>query len=159
MAFTVPTAVSRELYNTAKRVRDEVGKGQEVLRTKGVNLIVGTGLTVRDVLLVPDVDIRIVEVKYITHGGDVGDVLELFAPLNGEDFDETVDTDNRLITQLTSGAEFTDNAMRSATLTGLNGNIVRAGQPIIAKAVEDGSADMQCYIQISYLLADAVVTY
>lgn len=159
MAFTVPTPVSRTLYDTAKRSVDELGKGQEILRTKGVHLIVAQNGTVRETLLVPDVDIQIVQVKYLTFGGDVDDILELYAPANGEDFDETIDAANRIIDQLTSAGEMTDNALRTATLTGLNGNIVQAGQPIIALCTEDNSAAMQAYIQISYILADAVRTF
>ena len=69
MAFTVPAPVNRTLYNTAKRVVDELGKGQEMLRTKGVTLIVAANSTVRETVLVPDVDIVIVQVKYLTFGG------------------------------------------------------------------------------------------
>ena len=159
MAFVVPAPVSRTLYNTAKRITDELGKGQEMLRTKGVHLIVASGATVRETLLIPDVDIQIVHVKYLTFGGDVDDILELYAPANGEDFDETIDSANRIIDQLTSTAEMVDNALRTATLTGLNGNIVQAGQPIIALCTEDSSAAMQAYIQISYILADDVRTF
>jgi hypothetical protein len=159
MAFTVPAPVSRTLYTTAKRVVDELGKGQEMLRTKGVHLIVANGATVRETVLIPDVDVVIVHVKYLTFGGDADDVLELYAPANGEDFDETIDADNRIISQLTSAGEMVDNALRTATLTGLNGNVVQAGQPIIALCTEDSSAAMQAYIQISYILADEERSY
>ena len=108
---------------------------------------------------IPDVDIQIVHVKYLTFGGDVDDILELYAPANGEDFDETIDSANRIIDQLISAGEMVDNALRTATLTGLNGNIVQAGQPIIALCTEDNSAAMQAYIQISYVLADDVRTF
>ncbi|KKK72539.1 hypothetical protein LCGC14_2902880, partial [marine sediment metagenome] len=151
--------VNRTLYNTAKRVVDELGKGQEMLRTKGVTLIVAANSTVRETVLVPDVDIVIVQVKYLTFGGDVDDILELYAPANGEDFDETIDAANRIISQLTSTAEMVDNALRTATLTGLNGNVVQAGQPIIALCTEDNSAAMVAFIQISYILADDVRTF
>lgn len=159
MAFTVPTATARTLYDTSKRVVDELGKGQEILRHESVNLVVAQNATVREVLLVPDVDIQIVEVKYVTEGGDVDDVLELIAPANGENFDVAAGATNRIINQLTSAGEFTDDALRTAILTGLNGNIVQAGQPIIAVAIEDNSAAMEAYIQISYILADAVRTF
>ena len=159
MAFTVPTAVNRDLYNTAKRIVDELGKGQEMLRTEGTTFIAAQNDTLRQTVLVPDVDIVIVEVKYLTFGGDADDVLELYAPANGEDFDETVDSANRIIDQLTSTAEMVDNALRTATLTGLNGNVVQAGQPIIGLINEDNSAAMVAYIQISYILADDVRTF
>lgn len=159
MAFTVPSPVNRTLYNTARRVVDELGKGQEMLRTKGVTFIVAQNDTLREVLLVPDVDIVIVEVKYFTKGGDADDVLELLAPANGENFDVGAGATNRIIDQLTSAGEMVDDALRTATLTGLNGNVVQAGQPIVALINEDNSAAMVAYIQISYILADDVRTF
>lgn len=159
MAFTVPTPVARTLYNTAKRIVDELGKGQEMLRTKSVTLVAAQNDTLRETLLIPDVDIVIVEVKYLTFGGDVDDVLELYAPANGENFDVSAGSTNRIIDQLTSTGEMVDNALRTATLTGLNGNIVQAGQPIIAYLNEDNNAPMTAFIQISYILADDVRTF
>lgn len=160
MAFTVPTAVSRTLYDTAKRVRDEVGKGQEVLRTAKVNIpAVANASTVREILLVPDVDIILVGVRLIGEGADADDLIELLALANGENRDVAAGVTNRLIAQvLGSGAG--DDLLITPALLGLNGNLVQAGQPIVA-SVQEVSSDTtpQVFFQVSYILADAVLTY
>ena len=160
MAFTVPTAVSRTLYDTAKRVRDEVGKGQEVLRTAKVNIgPVANGTTVREVLLIPDVDIILVGVRLIGEGIDADDVIELYAPQNGNNLDVAAAAGNRLIAA-TTGATVADNTLVTPALSGLNGNVVQAGQPIVG-LVQEVSSDTTplVFFQVSYILADAVVTY
>lgn len=157
MAFTVPTPVSRVLYNTAKRVVDELGKGQEILRQEGQNLFVTKNTTVREVILIPDVDIILVGVCTIGDGFDTTDTYELIAPADGEDFDVSPGSTNRLIAAQSAP---TDDALNRPALAGLNDNRVRAGQPIIAWADEDdNSADVQLFVQISYILADDVRTF
>lgn len=162
MAFTVPTAVSRTLYDTAKRVRDEVGKGQEVLRTAKVNIpAVANASTVREVLLVPDVDIVVVGVKIISEGADADDLIELLALANGENRDSAAAAGNRLIAAQTGAdASADDDILQDIALAGLNGNLVEAGQPIVA-SVQEVSSDTtpQVFFQVSYILADAVLTY
>lgn len=160
MAFTVPTAVSRTLYDTAKRVRDEVGKGQEVLRTAKVNIpAVANASTVREILLVPDVDIILVGVRLIGEGADADDLIELLALANGENRDVAAGTTNRLIAQVL-GSGVGDDLLITPALLGLNGNLVEAGQPIVA-SVQEVSSDTtpQVFFQVSYILADAVLTY
>ena len=157
MAFTVPTPVNRVLYNTAKRVVDELGKGQEILRQEGVNLRVTLNTTARGVILVPDVDIILVGVVSIGEGFDATDTYELIAPADGEDFNVAPGATNQLIA---SQSAPTDNVLNTVALLGLNGNRIQAGQPIIAWADEDdSSADVQLYLQISYILADEERTY
>ena len=160
MAFTVPTAVNRTLYNTAKRIRDELGKGQEALRTAEVNIgPVPNATTHRKVLLVPDVDIILVGVRLIGEGADADDVIELYAPENGDNFDVAAAAANRLIAA-TTGATAVDNALVTPALSGLNGNVVQAGQPIIG-LVQEVSSDTTplVFFQISYILADEETTY
>lgn len=160
MAFTVPAPVSRELYNTAKRVRDEVGKGQEVLRYAKVNVgPVPNATTYRDVLIIPDVDIVLVALRMIGEGCDADDLIELIAPANGENFDVGAGTTNRLIAQVL-GSGVVDNALVEGTLLGLNDNLVQAGQPVIA-SIQEVSSDTTplVYFQLSYILADDVRTF
>ncbi len=157
MAFTVPAPVRRVLYNTSKRVVDELGKGQEILRHEGVNLRVAQNTTGRKTVLVPDVDIILVGVRTIGDGFDTTDTYELIAPANGEDFNQAPSAANRLIAAQSAP---TDDVLNSPALVGLNDNRVRAGQPIIAWADEDdNSADVYLYMQISYILADEERTY
>ncbi len=157
MAFTVPSAPSRTLYSTAKRVVDELGKGQEALRTESVNLQITQNTVLRKVLLVPDVDIILVGVKTVGVGFDATDIYDLIAPANGENLDVAPGATNELIA--TQSAP-TDDVLNNVTLAGLNGNLVQAGQPIIAVGDEDdNSADIELFVQISYILADNVRTF
>ena len=111
----------------------------------------------REVLLIPDVDIIIVGVLSIGEKFDSSDIYDLIAPAHGEDFDVAPGTTNELIASQSAPA---DDTLNEVALSGLNGNLVRAGQPIIVVADEDDdSADCQLYIQISYILADEERTY
>jgi len=160
MTIAVPNAVNRTLYNTAKRIRDELGKGQEALRTAKVNIgPVPSATTHRKVLLVPDVDIILVGLKLIGEGADADDLIELYAPANGENFDVSAGSTNRLMAQVL-GSGVVDNALVVGTLLGLNGNVIQAGQPIIG-SVQEVSSDTTplVFIQISYILADEETTY
>lgn len=158
MAFTVPTRVTRRLYDTAKRVVDEHGKGQEVLRTAKANIgPVANNTTVREVVLVPDVDIILVLVRLIEEGADADDLIELLAPANGENFDVAAGATNRLIAQQTGVG---DDLLTNPALLGLNGNVVQAGQPIIALVTEVSSDTTPLvFFQISYILADEETSY
>jgi len=159
MAFTVPTRPARVLYNTAKRVRDELGKGQEALRVAQASFAVIQNTPTRRTILIPDVDIRIVEIKVSSDGFDDGDTLDVVALANGEDNNTAAGATNRLITQIATSAVIED-ALFSPALLGLNANLVRAGQPIRAIATEDNSAAIrEIFVQVSYILADEERTY
>lgn len=159
MALTVPNPVSRVLYNTAKRVRDEVGKGQESLRVAGTTIITAGAATYRKVVFIPDVDIIVVGIRCTAgggaHGGDNGEVL---APANGEDLDVAAGATNRLVSQITDPSTAED-VVLDATLSGLNANVVRAGQPIVALFTEADGTVVVWHIQVSYILADEERTY
>ncbi len=160
MAFTVPSAVSRELYIDAKRVRDEVGKGQEVLRYARTNVgPVPNATTYRNTLIVPDVDIILVALRLIGEGCDADDLIELYAPADGENFDVAAGATNQLIAQVL-GSGVVDNALVEGTLLGLNANRIQAGQPVIL-SVQEVSSDTTplVYAQLSYILADEERTY
>ena len=159
MTFTVPTRPARVLYNTAKRVRDELGKGQEVLRAAQVSFPVAQAATVRKTIFIPDVAIVVVAIRVSADNFDDGDVLDVIALANGEDNATAPGATNRLITQIATSAAIED-ALFSPALLGLNANVVRAGQPIRAIATEDNSAAIaDIYVQVDYILADDERTY
>ncbi len=159
MTIAVPNAVNRVLYNTAKRVRDEVGKGQEALRIAGETYISTDNNETFFVLLIPDVDIIVVGARMVCAGGALsGDNAEIIVPQSGEDTDDTPDGDNRLVNAVTDPSTAEDTVL-DLTLTGLNGNLVRAGQPIVAAYTDAASSGVTVYMQVSYILADEARTF
>ena len=159
MTIAVPNAVSRVLYNTAKRVRDEVGKGQETLRVAPASILTSGATTYRKVLLIPDVDIVVVGVRAVGSGGvAAGDNLDVIAPADGEDLDVAAGSTNRLVTAVTDPSAFED-TVADLTLSGLNGNVVQAGQPIVAIFTEADGTVVNVGVQVSYILADEETTY
>lgn len=161
MTFTVPAArVARTLYNSAKRVRDELGKGQEVLRIARLSVqgvpVSGT----RHDVFIPDVDIVVTEIKTSSDGFDDGDVAEVLALANGEDYTTAAAAANRLVATMDLATEVGEDTFVRQTLLGLNGNKVRAGQPIVLKVIEDASAIIPgVYAMVSYILADEERSY
>ncbi len=159
MTISVPNPVVRLLYNTAKRVRDEVGKGQEALRVAPASILTSGAATYRKVLLIPDVDIIVVGVRAVGSGGvAAGDNLDVIAPANGEDLDVAAGSTNRLVTAVTDPSAFED-TVADLTLSGLNGNVVQAGQPIVAIFTEADGTVVNVGVQVSYILADEETTY
>lgn len=160
MALTVPNPVAaRTLYNTAKRVRDEVGKGQETLRTEGTTIITAGAATYRKVIFIPDVDILVVGIRCTAGGGAAsGDTADVVAPANGEDLDVAPGATNQLVTQITNPSTAEDLVL-DATLSGLNSNVVRAGQPIVAVFAEADGTVVSWHTQVSYILVDEETTY
>ena len=164
MVFAVPTRLTRVLYNTAKRVRDELGKGQETLREAHVSFPVVQNDIVRKTILIPDVDIIVVEIKVSGDNFDNGDTLDIIALANGEDNATAPGATNRLITQIALAAEIEDGLFSPTllgTATGMEApNRVQAGQPIRVIVDEDNSADIEdIYVQVCYILADEERTY
>lgn len=146
----------RRLYDTAKRVRDELGKGQEALRVETGERKQEATNTRRAVVMVPDVDIKIVDVVVCGEGAAANDYAELLAPAA---FDTAAGAANRLITQV-SNANMADDTVFHATLANLNDNIVAAGQPIVlATNDNDSGGELYVFVQISYVLADDERTY
>lgn len=158
MALTVPNPVSRVLYNTAKRVVDELGKGQEMLRIAGDGLVTVGGAE-RFVILVPDVDIIVVGARMVCGGtAAAGDTAEIIVPQNTNDLDVGAAAGNRLVSQV-SNPTTAEDIVLDLTLTGLNGNLVRAGQPIVGYYDDVAGAGVIVYMQVSYILADEERTY
>ena len=112
----------------------------------------------REVLGIPDVDIRLVDVLILAETSNNCD-LDLVAPV---DFDTAPAAANRLIALVdSSAADIADNTVSRRALLGLNGNVVVAGQPIIIVATDDtvGAPTGQFYVQVSYILDDEERTY
>lgn len=159
MTIAVPNPVSRVLYNTAKRIRDELGKGQEALRVANASILTSGIATYRKVLLIPDVDIVVVGVRAVGSGGvDAGDNLDVVAPANGEALDVGAGSTNQIVDAVTGPNAFED-TVADLTLTGLNGNVVQAGQPIVAIFTEADGTVVNVGVQVSYILADEETTY
>ena len=143
MTIAVPNAPSRVLYNTAKRIVDELGKGQEMLRVAGEGPQATVNGAQSFAILIPDVDIIVVGARMVCgNGADGADNAEIVVPQDTND--------------LNQGAEDT---VLDLTLTGLNGNLVRAGQPIVGWFTDAAGTGVLVHIQISYILADDVRTF
>ena len=136
---------ARALYTTAQRVRDNLGKGQEVLRYASVNCVAAR----RYVVYIPEVDIIVVDVAVIGETFS-SDTLELLVPAAR---DTAAGSTNRLIAQQTT--EPADDTVIHPALLGLNGNKVVAGQPIIVETTDVTG----CYVQVSYVLAEGALSY
>lgn len=146
----------RSLYVGARRVRDELGKGQEILRSEKASLRGVTAAAARQIIFVPEVDVVIVDIVAIGEGMTAGDTVEVLAPAL---YDTAIGAANRLCDSMTN-ANLADNTLFRATLTGLNGNRVSAGQPVIMVATEVGGGTItEVTVQVSYILADDERTY
>lgn len=159
MALTVPNPVpARTLYNTAKRVVDELGKGQEMLRTAGEGCTTATGNN-WFVILVPDVDIIVVGAR-MTCGGTAltADTAEVTVPANGEDITQAAGAGNRLVDQVADPATAEDTVL-DLTLANLNANRVQAGQPIVGLYNDAAGSGVIVHVQVYYILADEERTY
>lgn len=159
MAFP-GTRQRRARYQTAKTVVDELGKGQEVLRHKSASVRNFQNTTRRQVIYVPEVDIIIVDIIAIGEGVTgvaAADTLDIIAPAA---YDDAVAAGNMLCAQMTD-TELADDTVYRAALSGLNGNRVAAGQPIIMVGEEAGNdaAITEIWAQVSFVLADESRTY
>ena len=155
MAFPGARPV-RRLYDTAKRVRDELGKGQEVLRHASAERVQTATNTLRSLVMVPDVDIILVGVRVVSEGKAANDYVELLAPAA---YDTAAGATNRLIDQITD-ATLADDTVLDPALLGLSNNKVAAGQPIIMMSNDnDSGGELYVYVQVDYILADDERTY
>jgi hypothetical protein len=144
------------LYATAKRVRDELGKGQEVMRSASARALGVTSATARRIVFTPQVDIIITGIQGIGEGLTASDTVDVMAAAA---YDTAAGSTNRLCTQMTN-SDLADNTVFQATLSGLNGNEVAAGQPIEIVVVESGGGTItEVYIQVNYILADDERSY
>ncbi|KKK57202.1 hypothetical protein LCGC14_3056880, partial [marine sediment metagenome] len=146
-------------YNTAKRVVDELGKGQEMLRVASEGPQATVNGAQSFVILIPDVDIVVVGARMVGAGGLHGDDnAEIIVPQNGNALDVTPAAGNRLVSQITDPSTAEDTVL-DLTLAGLNGNLVRAGQPIVGFYTDDAGSGLLVHMQVSYILADDVRTF
>ena len=147
---------ARVLYGTSKRVVDELGKGQEVLRKAHGRVKGMSASELRSIILIPDVDIVIVDVTCIGHGLTASDIANVIVD---DEFSHSVDATNRLVTEMTN-TNLAAATVYHATLANLNNNRVSAGQPIILVGEEVGGGTItEIFVEISYVLADEERSY
>lgn len=155
MAFPGARPV-RRLSDTSKRVRDELGKGQEILRHASAERVMTATTTLRSLVMVPDVDIILVGVRVVSEGDAANDYVELLAPAA---YDTAAGAANQLIAQIAAGT-LADDTVLDPALLGLNNNRVAAGQPIVLMTNDnDSGGDLYVYCQVDYILADDERTY
>ncbi len=148
------------LYTTAKRVVDEDGKGQEVMRNfhTRVDAPADAAAPNREVIGIPMVDIIITSIVILAEASDNCDI-DVDVQI---EFDTAQITNNELIATVdSSAADIADDVLSFRTLLGLNGNRVEAGQPIMIVATDDtvGAPVGQYYVQVNYILADEERSY
>ena len=145
----------RVLYSTAKRVVDELGKGQEMLRTSSpvkVTLINGE---VRATCLVPTVPIRIVDVRLLGNLIAGLDDINLIVPAT---YAEAPAAGNRLITEITGAATPADDTVTYGAVLPLAYR-VGAEQPVILVVDGNGAFAGTVECTFDYVLADDERTY
>lgn len=153
---------ARKLYDDAKRVRDEVGKGQEILRKARATLhIDNVARTQWATILVPDVGIRVVDIALISSvppaTGSGAAVLDVYKRHGGADVS--------LVTQVSLAAG-TPVAMTPSFLTLLAAaSSVLGGEHIsmllVNAQVDNASAaaPADITVEVSYILGDEERTY
>jgi len=145
----------RVLYSTAKRVVDELGKGQEMLRTSNPVKIVPINGEVRATCLVPTVPIRIVDVRILGESLAGLTSIDLLAPSL---YDEAAAAGNSLITQILGATTPADNTIVYGALT-TNALRVAAEQPIIFAVICGGAFAGTVELAFDYILCDDERTY
>ena len=143
----------RVLYSTAKRVVDELGKGQEMLRTSNpvkVTLINGE---VRATCLVPTVPIRIVDVRLLGNLIAGLDDINLIAPVA---YASAPAAGNRLITEITVAP--VDDTVEYGVVLPLAYR-VGAEQPVILVVDGNGAFAGTVECTFDYILCDDERTY
>jgi hypothetical protein len=108
------------------------------------------------VIFIPQVNIIVTGVQVLTEGATAGDFVNVLVPTLS---DSAAAVGNRLVTEVLA-ASLVDDTIFEAVLAGLAGNLVVAGQPIIAQVDEVGGGTITwAYIQVNYILADDEVSY
>ncbi len=148
------------LYSTAKRVVDEMGKGQETLRSFSTRIDSPADAQPpnREILGIPQVDIIIVDIV-ITAETEANCDLDVITDTT---FSAAPGALNRvMVLHNSSDAVIADDVVARQTLAGLNGNRVVAMQPIMVVATDDaaGAPTGQFSIKLSYILADTEISY
>lgn len=159
--MAVGTVPARLRYSNAKTVRDELGKAQEILRKAEVTFrIDNVARTQWASALVPDVDIRVVDISIISAvppvTGSGAAVLDVFA---------SGSSDVTLITAVTlaTGTPVAKTPLRRTLLAAANN--VLAATPLLARLVNgqvdnaSAAAPADITVEISYILADDVRTF
>ena len=154
MAFPA-TRRRRALYDTAKRVRDELGKAQEMLRHSNPVRAATINGEVRCTCLIPSVPIRIVDVRIIGESLAGLDDINLIAPAL---YDDAPAAANRLITEITGAATPADDTVTYGALTALASR-VEAEQPVILVLDGNVAAAGTCEVEFDYVLCDDERTY
>ena len=154
----------RSLYSTSKRVRDELGKGQEVLRKAVATLhLDNVARTQWVTILKPDVGIRIVDITLISNVPPVTGAGA--ATLDVFEEDSTTPADAALITQLSliTGA-LTAKTPNYPTLLA-EANEVLGGNAIVMCLINaqvdnaSAAAPADVTVEVSYVLGDDERTY
>ena len=107
----------------------------------------------RETLGIPDVDIIVVDIQITAEASNNCDI-DVVAPVA---WDTAPGATNELIATVdSSAADIANDVVSRRGLSGLNGNRVVAGQPILIVATDDtvGVPAGQFYVQLSYILAD-----
>jgi hypothetical protein len=149
---------NKTLYATAKRVVDELGKAQEILRhVEARALNVASGAEARRVVFIPQVDIIVVGIEVAAEDMASLDTANVLAPAA---YDTAAGATNKLCTEI-AAASVPNDTIFQAVLSGLNGNKVAAGQPIILVVTEVGSDStiVEFFVQVNYILADNERSY
>ncbi len=151
----------RTLYNTAKRLRDELGKGQEVLRKASATLhIDNVARTQWATILVPDVGIRVVDVTLVSNvppvTGSGAAVLDVFK----EDGSDTA-----IVTQVSLATGTPTAKVPNFRTLLAAANSVLGGQHIVMKLVNSvtdnasAAAPADVTVEVSYVLGDDERTF
>ncbi len=150
---------NRRLYDTAKRVRDELGKGQEILRKARATFRVdNVARTQWASVLIADVDIRVVDITVIS-----AVPLLVSADVNTFDVFKSGATDVALITQFDPDPLTVKTPSRRTLVAGQE--TVPAATPILAKLVNGGilagaaATPSDVTVEVSYILADDARSY
>jgi len=153
----------RDLYNNAKRVRDELGKGQEILRKASATLrIDNVARTQWATVLVPDVGIRVVDIAVISNvppvTGSGAAVLDVFK-------EDATPADAALITQVSLATGTPTAKVPNYRTLLAAASSVGGGSAIVMKLV-NGQVDnaaaatpADVSVEVSYILSDDERTY
>jgi len=146
------TKRQRALYETAKRVRDELGKGQELLRHTAPIRMTPINGEVRSLAGIFPVPVRLVDVRLMGEGANLTSI-DLLAPAA---YDSAAAAGNQLMTQVVVAPA--DNFVEYGVLLTL-ANRVEAEQPIIISVIAGGGFAGTVEVVVDYILCDAERTY
>lgn len=151
----------RKLYDTAKRVRDELGKGQEMLRKARATLVIdATARTQWATILDPDVNVRIVDISITANVPPVtGSGAATLNVYKEDGSDTTLITQVSLATGTPAAKTPTFQTLLAAAAS------VLGGQAVVMKLVNgqidnaSAAAPADITVEVSYLLVVDEVAY